>query len=190
MANLKSNDYKNIQLENVQAEFGKTKAYPADLLMPEVQDAWVYVYENGTAELSFKVRTDMEPTTGAMNSPFEGATGFYVETEIVRQELLDCIQHGATLVDFDVVGGSIWADVSTPTLEDSSATTYCKIDLSESTVQKAINDQAPAIVRSYICLFGADAIAQARAIFIEESAKDFKPAIEALLIEQGFAVAA
>lgn len=178
MANLKSNNYRNIPLEKVEFEFSKTKAYPADLLMPEVQDAWFYVFENGTAELSFKVRTDMEPTTGAMNTPFEGAPGFFVETEIDKQQLLDCIAHSNV---YDVSGGGV-------VIEGEEKDFIAQLD--EDFVRQELNDQAPALVRSYICLFGAAAIEQARAIFIEESAKDFKPAIEALLIEQGFAVAA
>lgn len=172
MANLKSNDYKNIQLENVQAEFGKTKAYPADLLMPEVQDAWVYVYENGTAELSFKVRTDMEPTTGAMNTPFEGAPGFFVESEIDKQQLLDCISHSNV---YDVSGGGV-------VIEGEEKDFVAQLD--EDFVRQKLNDQAPAIVRSYICLFGAGAIAQARAEHeANKETKGFKQELEAIFTD-------
>jgi len=170
MANLKNESYRNISLENVQAEFGKTKSYPALLIMPEVQKAWVYVFDNGTAELSFQVRTDMEPTTGAMNKPFENAPGFHVETEISRSQLLDCIAHSNV---YDVVGGGVWVEMG----ENAQ-----RVDLCEDFVRDSINDEAAAIVRSYICLFGAAAIAQARA---EHEAnlepKGFRAEMEAVL---------
>jgi hypothetical protein len=172
MANLKPDNNRNIQLENVQAEFSITKSYPAALVMPEVQKAWCYVFDNGTAELSFQVRTDMEPTTGAMNSAFENSPGFYVETEISKQELLDCIAHANV---YDVVGGGVWVEMA----EHGQ-----RVDLSEDFVRDAINDSAPAIVRSYICLFGSSAIAQARAEHESNAeVKGFKPALEAMLGE-------
>jgi hypothetical protein len=172
MANLKSGNNRNIQLENVQAEFSTTKTYPADLVMPEVQKAWCYVFDNGTAELSFKVRTDMEPTTGAMNKPFENAPGFHVETEISREQLLDCVSHANV---YDVVGGGVWAEMA----EHGQ-----RVDLSEDFVRDSINDEAAAIVRSYICLFGSAAIAQARAEHeANAEVKSFKPALESVLGE-------
>jgi len=170
MANLKSDSNRTIQLENVQAEFSTTKSYPAALVMPEVQKAWCYVYDNGTAELSFQVRTDMEPTTGGMNKPFENAPGFYVETEISREQLLDCIAHSNV---YDVVGDGVWVEVG----ENGQ-----RVDLCEDFVRDEINDEAAAIVRSYICLFGAAAIVQARAEHeANQEPKGFKPALEAML---------
>jgi len=170
MANLKSDSNRTIQLENVQLEFGKTKTYPALLIMPEVQKAWVYVFDNGTAELSFQVRTDMEPTTGGMNKPFENAPGFHVETEISREQLLDCVSHANV---FDVVGDGVWVEVG----ENGQ-----RVDLCEDFVRDAINDEAAAIVRSYICLFGADAIAQARAEHeANQEPKSFRAEMEAVL---------
>ena len=169
MANLKSDNYRNISLEKVEAEFSKTKSYPADLVMPEVQKAWCYVYGNGAAGISFQVRTDMEPTTGAANKPFENAPGFHVETEIDKQQLLDCITHANV---YDVSGGGV-------VIEGEERNFIAQLD--EDFVRQKLNDQAPAIVRSYICLFGAGAIAQARAEHeANKEPKGFKSEMEAI----------
>jgi len=176
MINKKTGGY--IAIAQATSLFSKTKSYPSEILCNEVVKAGCYVFEEGTAEISFEVLLDV-PQTALMPPLDTNLPTFAVEVEISKSQLLDCIAHANV---FDVKNEMVvW---------ENDGKDYL-LDVSEDCVRQVISDEGRAIVLSYILLFGSAAIEQARAEYLAESeGKNFKPAIEAMLNETGLAIAA
>lgn len=176
MANLKNDNYRHISLFDLQSEFGNSQSLPSDLICTEIHHSGCYVFENGTAEMTLFYRLDA-PTNGATLPTTPNPPGFYVEWEITKTQLLDCISYANI---FDVKDSDI------EILDDNGKRHYLPLD--DDFVRDTINDESRSMVYAYLCLFGADVVEQAYAEYrAEQETKSFKPALEAMLSETAIA---
>ena len=118
--------------------FGHTKSYPDKLLMPEVQACEFIVLSDGTAEISWRIRTDYDGTARMLpiDGPYEE-----VRLEITKERVLDCIAHSGIA---DVAGSG-----------DTEHVVYdgkCG-DVTEDFIKNLCWEHARELIMSYVCIF-------------------------------------
>ena len=128
-----------IPLELVHDVFGHTKSLPVKLLMPEVQKCEFHILSDGSAEISWQIRTDYDGTTKLL--PPDGPH-YDMLLHITEEQALDCIAH------------SNIADV-TPYVYDGGAVFYNGVfaDVSNDTIIQLCWEKSSELIMSYICLF-------------------------------------
>lgn len=125
-----------IPLELVHEVFGHTKSFPARLLMPEVQNCEFHVLSDGSAEISWQIRTDYDGTAKLL--PPDGPR-YDMTFHITKERVLDCVAHSNIA---DVENGAI-------TVEWDSVI----VDVTHDAVKDLCWEKSSELIMSYICLF-------------------------------------